>query len=228
VYCRQIEDYLVRRNGGHLVRIVGPAFELVCSWATRSIPIKVVYRGIDRYLERLNARKESRRRPVRIEFCEADVLDVFDEWRRAVGIGAAGLQAGPSEAEDHRRQSLPAHLDRVIARLTSWRAGPDRSLDETIDAIVRELDAARGRVKGARGEAREQFLTRLRQLDAALLAAVRVACDAATLDRLAAEAGDELAPFRERMPRDAYERSRNACIDRLLRERSRLPVITLE
>ena len=38
----------------------------------------------------------------------------------------------------------------------------------------------------------------------------------------------ELAPFRARMPRDAYEQSLAACRDRLLRERARLPVLTLE
>ena len=33
-YCRQVEAYLCRKNDGHLVRIVGPAFEQVCGWAT--------------------------------------------------------------------------------------------------------------------------------------------------------------------------------------------------
>ena len=82
-YCRQLESYLCRKNDGHLIRIVGPAFEQVCGWATRGIPIKVACRGIDRCFDRYYARGP-RRRPVRIEFCEADVLDVFDEWRRAV------------------------------------------------------------------------------------------------------------------------------------------------
>ena len=67
-YCRQVEAYLCRKNEGHLVRIVGPAFEQVCGWAVRGIPIKVAYRGIDRCVERYHA-KGPRRRPVRVEFC---------------------------------------------------------------------------------------------------------------------------------------------------------------
>ena len=240
-YCKQIEDYLVRSNGGHLVRIVGPAFEQVCGWAERGVPLKVVYRGIDRYLERHNAKKAARRRPVRVEFCEADVLDVFDEWRRAVGISASAASGGDSsgfrlqaegdevaEIRVHARESLPAHLERVVARLTALRAGADRSLDAAIDPLVRELDTARGRARGLRGEAREQLLTRLRELDAALLAAARERCDAATLQQLGADADAELAPFRERMPRDAYQQARSACVDRLLRERHRLPTLALE
>src|SRR3989337_429929 len=88
-YCREVEAYLCRKNDGHLIRIVGPAFEQVCGWAARGIPVKIVFRGIDRYFERYYA-KGPRRRPVRVEFCEADVLDVFDDWKRAVGLGSGG------------------------------------------------------------------------------------------------------------------------------------------
>ena len=84
-YCRDIEARLCRRNQGHLVRIVGPAFDTVRRWAEMGIPLKVAFQGIDRYVERATA-KGPRRRPVRIEFCEADVLDAFDAWRRAVGV----------------------------------------------------------------------------------------------------------------------------------------------
>jgi hypothetical protein len=229
-YCRQIEAYLCRKNDGHLIRIVGPAFEQVCGWAARGVPLKVAYHGIDRGFERYYA-KGARRRPVRVEFCEADVLDVFDEWRRAVGVTRIGLVAEESaEAAEHppRHASLPAHLERVVARLTALRSGDDRSLDAAIDATVRELDAARTRAKTLRGEARQQFLARLDALDTSLVDAARAQCDAETLERLAAEADAELAPFRDRMPREAYDQSRRACIDRLIRDRTRLPVIRFE
>ena len=55
-YCRQVEAYLCRKNDGHLIRIVGPAFEQVCAWASKGIPLKAVFRGIDRYVERYYAR----------------------------------------------------------------------------------------------------------------------------------------------------------------------------
>jgi hypothetical protein len=226
-YCRQIEAYLCRRNEGHLIRIVGPAFEQVCSWASRGIPIKVAYRGIDRYMERYYA-KGPRRRPVRVEFCEADVLDVFDEWRRAVGVPAAVANADEEDEGSRRHGSLPAHLDRVIARLTSLRAGEDRSLDETLDAIVRELDTVRAGAKSLRGEARSRVLERLRALEGALGEAARARLDAAALQEIEAEADSELAPFRERMAAEAFERARRACVDRIVRGRARLPVLTFE
>jgi hypothetical protein len=226
-YCRHVEAYLCRKNDGHLIRIVGPAFEQVCGWAARGIPLKMAMRGIDRYFERYYA-KGPRRRPVRVEFCEADVLDVFDEWRRSVGVSASSGADLPGPREAASTGSLPAHLERAIARLTTLRAGGDRSLDSAIDAVVRELDAARAKAKTIRGDARDTLLDRLLELDASLIAAVRVHCDARALEQFAAEADEELKPFRGRMPAEAYQQSHRACIDRLLRERARLPTIAYE
>src|SRR6185295_2682253 len=100
VYCRELETYLCRKNDGHLIRIAGPTFERVCGWAAMGVPLAVAFRGIDRYCERYYA-KGPKRRPVRIDFCEADILELFDDWRRAVGVSA-------SAAETDR----PAHHDR--------------------------------------------------------------------------------------------------------------------
>lgn len=224
-YCRQLESYLCRKNDGHLIRIVGPAFEQVCGWAARGIPLKVACHGVDRYFERYYA-KGPRRRPVRIEFCEADVLDVFDDWRRAVGVPAAEAS---DDAEASRRQpSLPSHLERVIARLTALRAGDDRTLDEALAAVIRELDAARAGAKTLRGDARDRLLERLRTLQADLLQAARAQLTAVVLADIEREADAELAPFRDRMPADAFQRSRAACIDRIVRDRARLPVLAFE
>ncbi|MSO83397.1 MAG: hypothetical protein EXQ53_08900 [Acidobacteria bacterium] len=238
-FCREVEAYLCRKNDGHLIRIVGPAFEQVCGWATRGIPIRIVFRGIDRYFGRYYA-KGPRRRPVRVEFCEADILDVFDDWRRAVGVGAAvgavigaGAQGeGGSPDEDsavaRKRGTLPAHLDRVVAKLTALRGGADRSRGVTLDEIVREIDMARAGSTVLRGAARDALIERLRTLDERLLQEARAGCDASTLLRLEAEADVQLAPFRDRMAAEVYARSKRACIDRLIREHLRLPVIAFD
>src|SRR3954469_24131433 len=156
-YCRQLEAYLCRKNDGHLIRIVGPAFEQICGWATRGIPMKVACHGIDRYCERYYA-KGPRRRPVRIEFCEADVLSLFDDWRRATGVTA---QDGTVETPA-RSDTLPAHLDRVIARLTSLRGRrPSATFDTRIEAAVRDLDGMRASARQARGDARSALVARL-------------------------------------------------------------------
>ena len=50
----------------------------------------------------------------------------------------------------------------------------------------------------------------------------------ATLAEAASEADEQLAPFKARMPYAAHQRARQACIDRLLRERTGLPVVAFE
>ncbi len=224
-YCRQIETYLCRKNEGHLIRIVGPVFEQVSGWAAQGVPLAVAFRGIDQYCERYYA-KGPRRRPVRIEFCEADILTLFDDWRRAVGVSAL---AGEAESEPRKADSLPAHLDRAIAKLTALRAGPHSTVFDThLDAAVRELDLLRSAAKAARGEPRAEILARLMQMDRELLDAARTGLDASRSADLRAQAEAEIAPFAGRMSPDARARTVEAAFERLVRQASGLPTLTHE
>lgn len=232
-YCREIEAYLCRKNEGHLVRIVGPAFEKVCGWAEMGVPLKVAFRGIDQYCERYCA-KGPRRRPVRIEHCEADILDLFDHWRRAVGVPAAAVpEERDAEAGDEtprRREGLPRHLERVLARLSGLRAGwplPDE-LGAAVDRLIDAIDARRHGLRGLRGEARVALLSWLEEQDRALVAIARRATEAAALEALRREAENELRPFRTRMTPEAWTRTVETALDRLVRERSGLPRIALD
>jgi hypothetical protein len=225
-FCREIETYLCQKNDGHLIRVTGPSFDLVASWAAQGVPLKVAFKGIDRYFERYY-RKGKRRRPVKIDFCEPDVLDVFDEWRRATGV-LVESGATSDEPRATSRQSLPAHLERVVMRLTSLRAKGSlgEAFDALIDRVAGELDVARADARGLRGEARQALLVRLGALDAELLRDARLTFDEPTRGALSREAEEELAPFRSGMSPDAFGRARDAAFDRLVRERLGLPTVS--
>ena len=226
-YCREIEAYLTRKNEGHLIRIAGPVFEQVSGWAAQGVPLAVAFRGIDRYCERYYA-KGPRRRPVRIEFCEADILELFDDWRRAVGVTQLVDESAGADAPA-KRDSLPAHLDRAIARLTALRAsGRSEAFDGRLDEAVRELDRTRAAAKQARGEARAALLDRLAALDRELLDAARAEIDEPRRAALAAEAQTEIAPFAARMTAEARARAIDAAFDRLLRDAIGLPILAHE
>jgi len=226
-YCREVEAHLCRKNEGHLIRIVGPAFEQVCGWATQGVPLKIAFRGIDQYCERYYSRG-ARRRPVRIEFCEADILDLFDNWRRAVGV-VADAPDGIEEPVP-RKPALAGHIERAVARLTSLRGGGRRSaaFGERVDEAVRELDSLAADARTARGEARANLIDRLRALDDQLIASAAGEIDAEAGARLRTEAEAELLPFAQRMPPDALEHARHAAFARLLRESMGLPVLAYE
>lgn len=228
-FCREVEDYLCRKNDGHLIRIVGPAFELVTGWARQGIPLKIVCQGVDRCFERYYA-KGPRRRPVRIEFCDADVLDAFDAWRRALGLtrdalGTSTVTEPVAEEPARSRVGLPAHVERVIAALESYRSRADRvqPLDDAVERAIAELHAARETSPSLRGAARAAFQERLDAIDRGLMALARQSIDPQALAGLAREAELELRPFRDRMSPDAYARSLEACIERLVCDHVQLP-----
>jgi hypothetical protein len=227
-YCRDIEAYLCRKNDGHLIRIVGPAFEQVSRWAEQGVPLKVAYAGIDRYFERYY-RKGPRRRPVRVEFCEADVLDAFEGWRRAVGVASAS-STGDDSVPPRRRGSLAAHVERLIEKLTTLRArlADAHGLSSILESTVRTLDTLKHDAKHARGEAREGVLDRLVNLDATLLATATEALDAEARAAGDAEAREALSPFRDRMARPAYEQALTAALQRYVRDYFGLPTLTYD
>jgi hypothetical protein len=228
-YCRELEAYLCRKNDGHLIRIVGPSFERVRSWAAQGIPYKIACEGIDRYFVRYYA-KGPRRRPVQIDFCEEDVLDAFEGWRRAVGVRMPGVAPSADEAAvKQRKKSLPEHLDRVCEKITNRRAGLNPlppSYDRVLEDVTAEVSAFKDLPSPIRGETRERVAARLMELDRLMMDAARAHANHVVLQSMRDEATEQLRPFRDRMPGDAYERALNAAIDGLLREREKLPVVS--
>lgn len=222
-YCREVESYLCRKNGGHLVRIVGPAFEQVKGWAEQGIPLKIVFRGIDAACDR-HQTKPGRRRPLRIEFCEADVLKAFDDWRRTVGT------VEPTEdAPASRKEPLASHIERAVQRLLAVRtSGRDDALAHGIASTVASLDELVTNARQARGDARAAIIAKLADLDGALMSIARDRVDALTAGALRKEAEAELSPFLARMTAEAKQRAIALAIDRLLRESLALPTLIYE
>lgn len=223
-YCRAVETHLCRRNEGHLIRVVGPAFELVKGWAEMGVPLAIVCEGIDRTVTRA-AKKGPRRRPLRIEFCEGDVLDGFDRWRRAVGVTAADAPAqGP------KRGTLAAHVDRVVAQLSSLR-GSDRApaaLQPALREIVEAVDRLRADSVTARGAARDAVIAALGALDARLVGEADSALPDDQRAAIARAADADLAPFRGRLDTVQWATALSTARARLVRIALGLPTVAFD
>jgi len=253
-YCRAIEAYLCRENGGHLVRIVGPAFQVVAAWHAVGIPFAIVKQGIDRTLARDRTKPAGPvRRPVRVEFCDADVQDAFAAWRRAVGVGMAGAgddaslpasaaEGGPAAgaaqpgtaARPGRGPSLAAHVERAMQRLTQALLDLGRFAPEEASAARAAMEAALGTLdrlqsdaRGARGEARAALVAALAAADHVLSTALVASLPPAAAADLARAARAELAPFAGRMAAADLASAEAAALARLVRERFRAPELTL-
>lgn len=224
-YCRHVEAYLCRRNGGHLVRIVGPGFELVRGWAGEGVPLTIVERAIDRCSERREARREGTR-ALRIEFCEAEVRSQFQRWRKAVGpyIGEGETTAGAAPGA-----GLSTHLARAVERLSraAARLGHSEAFRARLDAIIARVADVQSQSKGARGARRAHVLGELAAIDRELMDAARAEAAQSGLEADVKDAAaKQLAPWRERMPGDAWAGATAAAADRLLRDRLDLPDVT--
>lgn len=232
-YCREVEAHLCRVNGGHLVRIVGPAFVLVSGWAAEGIPLRIVLHGVDRTITRLTA-KGPRRRPVRIEFCEADVREAYDQWRRAVGARALDAHGSPptgaTPSPSPRLPSLPRHLERVLVRLSAILATRDvaLALRDGLTATIRDIDGCLDASRTARGEARTAILHRLVAIEQAMTKAAMAALPLDRRSDLSDQVARELSPYRGQMPAAALQDAEDALFGELVRRHFSLPQVRLD
>ena len=231
-YCRQVEAHLTRVNGGHLVRVVGPGFALVKQWADEGVPLSVVCRGIEQKAGRHT--QGASRRPLRIEFCEADVRELFEAWRRATGIstadpaGADGPVSGSADpAALSRRPSPSKAIDRAIERLgrLAGRLDLPDGFREAVSHAIEQLSSVREGLARSRGAARDPWLAQVAPIDQDLMAQARRVVDAALLRDLTEQAEREMAPYRDRLAPEAWQRAVTVTVDRGVRIHLGLPAL---
>lgn len=241
-YCRQVEAHLTRINGGHLVRVVGPGFALVKQWADEGVPLSVVFKGIEQKADRHKAGASMR--PLRIEFCESDVREVFEAWRRATGISIAtppdgdldggrsfsSGNAGPvSGGDEPRRRSPSKSIDKAIERLGRV-AGRLELSDEFRDAVsqaIERLATVREGLAHSRGPARDPWLAQVEPIDRDLMTQARRVVDAQVLRGLTEQAEREMATYRDRLAPEAWQRAVTVTVERGVRAHLGLPTLEL-
>jgi hypothetical protein len=190
-----------------------------------------VFRGIEQKAERHKA--GAARRPLRIEFCEADVREVYEAWRRAIGVGATSAHdaGGASEEPQADRGSGSARrvttrdLDRAVDRLMSTAGRlelPDVLRDE-VNRVLEQVLIIRDAVKGSRGAAREGHLASLPDLDRSVMAAAHQAMTPDALTPIRQDAERDLEPFRGRLSTEAWDQAIAVTIDRGVRGHFGLP-----
>ena len=232
-YCRQVEAHLTRINGGHLVRVVGPGFALVKQWADEGVPLAVVFRGIEHKAERHAA--GASKRPLRIEFCEADVRALYDDWRRAIGVTTSPVMEAGEDAStaakpaSAKRRSVPKSIDRAIERLgrLAGRLELPGEFRDVMSRLIEQLSSLRDELAHTRGAARDLLLERLAPLERELLDHSRQVIPPDVLREITARAEQDLAPYRDRLAPEAWSRAVSVTVDRGVGEHLELPSLDL-
>lgn len=214
------------------MRIVGPGFMLVRNWAEEGVPLSAVFRGIEQKAERHKA--GAAKRPLRIEFCEADVREVYDAWRRAIGVSGAAVDAGDDAAaagpvgergSGSARRVTTRDLDRAVDRLiaTAGRLQLPEPLRDEVNRVLEQVLQVRDAVKGSRGAAREGHLTALPELDRSMMAVAQAVIASDALTPIREDAEQDLEPFRARLASEAWEQAVQVTVARGVREHFGLP-----
>ena len=231
-YCRQVEAHLTRINGGHLVRVVGPGFALVKRWADEGVPLSVVFRGIEQKAERHS--QGASKRPLRIEFCGADVRALYEDWRRAIGVtttatGDADESAATDAPATVRRRSMPKAIDRAIERLgrLAGRLELPEEFRDAMSRLIEQLSMLQAELSHTRGDVRQRLLERLAPLDHELIGYARSIVPPEAMKEFAERAEQDLSPYRDRLSPEAWDRAVGVTVDRFVREYVDLPSLDL-
>ena len=252
-YYTEIEDAFVRRRGKHL--LLSPLdWALIESWKTMGVPLHVALRGIEKSFDSYEARP--RNRSVKsLFYCQEEVEAQFADWlemQRGAAvipgetvsadgvIAAAGATAEGAAHEVESSARLPFPRAVIAGHLAECRAAVESAAVERRDAAAGadELSEALGRVSSRLAELERDFGAAARpdaqKLEAALTdleglidRAVRAGVGADALASARAEAEGQLRPYRARMERAVYEQTLENLLAKALRERFRLPRLSL-
>ena len=150
--------------------------------------------------------------------------------RGSVSDASPSGSADDSRLESRKGPSLPAHIERVLLRLTTARVQETLppAAEALLDRVSHELDVARASSRGLRGEARFALIGRLAALDIEVMQVARESLDPTVQDELNRQAAAELEAFREQMTPDRFSRAHDIAVVRLIRERLALPTIAFD
>ncbi len=217
-YFVAIEEQFSRMRGAPLV--LSPAdWHLAASWQERNIPLPVVSRAIQEVLE--NAAARGRRKPVvSLSYCRHEVEAEFSRYLEAM--------AGSGSQEDNGEQTPPLwqRLIRKADRLTRTAAGWPEPVREPTALAITALQAAAHDLK-AGGVDPAVLEERLARHERTLLDCLETCLSTVEKDALHARCNKRLAPYRQRMSDEVFQRTLRHGLDTDLRRHFKLPRLSL-
>ena len=229
-YYRAIEEEFLRRRGAPM--LLSPRdWTLIAEWQSAGVPLRVALQGIANVFDAFQRRGPGHRRINSLSYCRQEVLALHDLYRSLHGAAAGrpGREGGVGAAPDPV-SAVTRHLQRLGRGLREALVHASAS---GLDALVPELARTGAELKAIRREIKSGRLDpalleeTLRRLDGSLLSAARRALPAGEVREAESAAERQLAETRGRMTPAAYEGTRATQVARLVRQRSRLPRLTL-
>ena len=218
-YFTEIEEYFVRRRGKHM--LVSPLdWSLIETWKQAGIPLHIVFRGIDRALEKRGSGAGGRRINS-ISYCQPAVMECFEEHRQA----AIGESPGPGHAVGDNATALALALEGLQDRLHAAAVGFPEG--EVVGRVTRILNDLLEEIAAGRAPAMPVLEESLQACDSILLESARRHLEPERIEAFRREAEKEVKVYKKRVAAEMSRRIEANLLNRWIREAFGLPEFTL-
>lgn len=188
-------------------------------WEKRGVPLHVVLRGIEKVFDNQDAKTGKRRSVKGLSYCREEVEAQYEEWlERQVGKNTSESENAVDENAAFSDDSIGEHLSQVSAELRVSIEKTDGNLKEVLERVDARLVELEKSYNDA--ESLENSLSDLeKMIDAALLETKN--------EEVSAQITKNLASYKNKMDKDAYERTFELMLLKELREREKIPRLSL-
>lgn len=234
-YFTEIEDLFVRRRGKHI--FLSPLdWALIESWKERGVPLHVVLRGIEKTFESYESRP--RKRSIKTLFyCQEEVESQYADWLNSqVGSNVDETKESASESSDFDDSSLPFPRESILEHLSDAQETlnqiqktrmPEDEFNETLERVIAQLKSLKEDFEKAKQPNAESLETSLTSLEKLLDESLLKNLPSTEITKEQEEVGRELKAYRGKIDAEVYEQTFNNLLLKRLRERSRIPRLSL-
>lgn len=228
-YFTEIENHFLKRRRSHM--FVSPMdWSLMETWKQRGIPLHAVIRGIDRAFDLFDSQPVKYRKVNTLLYCEQSVEECFAEYcasRVGAGTGAAESETSAAQPGDFDKEEILKFQAENLARLDEAPAERYDQLAEAIERTKVRLAEIIEDIRGAsvlRPGTLESELTALEKL---LFEAAESSLSSEEREQLSDQAKAQLKPYKKKMEKEMYERTRSNFLRKRILETRRIPRLSL-
>ena len=188
-------------------------------WEKREVPLHVVLRGIEKVFDNQDAKTGKRRSVKGLSYCREEVEAQYEEWlERQVGKNTSESETVVDENATFSDESIGEHLSQVSVELRVSIEKTSGNLKEVLERVNARLVELEKNYTDA--ESLENSLSDLeKMIDTALLETKN--------EEASAQITKNLASYKNKMDKDAYERTFELMLLKELREREKIPRLSL-
>ncbi len=238
-YFTEIEDEFVKRRGRHM--LVSPLdWSLMEMWKQRGIPLHIVLRGINSSFNGYDERARRGRKVNSLFYCQQEVESLFLEYCESQ---VGGLQNGQAHANGNghapegdedaspvlSRQAVADHLLEQLETLKRLgvRHTDNEVLKVTFDRVTLRLEQIIEDLQTAAALMPEALETDLTMIEEVILDGLKDGVGQELLKEIEQEGHEKLRSYKKSMGREVYQQTINNFIARQLRERFKIPRLSL-